>query len=107
MKKRKQISIWELEELKKIYGISMQAIVKRANLLGIVSDFYYRNFQAMLNQKGWKEEEPVDYEGREEAIRFRQLLHYAVNEEIVTLSRGAELANKSLGDLRKEVKAAV
>ena len=107
MRKRKQISIWELEELKKIYGISMQAIVKRANILGIVSDFYYRNFQAMLKQKGWKKEEPVEYEGREEAIRFSQLLHYAVNEEIVTLSRGAELANKSLMDLRKEVKAAV
>ena len=107
MKKRKQISIWELEELKKIYGISMQAIVKRANLLGIVSDFYYRNFQSMLKQKGWKEKEPADYEGREEAIRFSQLLHYAVNEEIVTLSRGAELANKSLMDLRKEVKAAI
>ncbi len=40
-------------------------------------------------------------------IRFRQLLHYAVNEEIVTLSRGAELANKNLVDLRREVKAAV
>lgn len=107
MKKRKQISIWELEELKQIYGISMQAIVKRANLLGIVSDFYYRSFQSMLNQKGWKKEEPVDYEGREEAIRFNQLLHYAVSEGIVTLSRGAELANKNLKDLRKEIKAAV
>ena len=107
MRKRKQISIWELEELKKIYGISMQAIVKRANIFGIVSDFYFRNFQSMLNQKGWKQKEPIDYEGREEAIRFNQLLHYAVSEEIVTLSRGAELANKSLVDLRKEIKAAV
>lgn len=61
----------------------------------------------MLNQKGWKKEEPVDYEGREEAIRFSQFLHYAVSEEIVTLSRGAELANKNLKDLRKEIKAAV
>jgi len=101
MRKRKQISIWELEELKKLYGISMQAIVKRANILGIVSDFYFRNFQSMLIQRGWKQKEPIDYEGREEAIRFNQLLHYAVSEEIVTLSRGAELANKSLVDLRK------
>jgi len=54
-----------------------------------------------------EKKESVDYEGREEAVRFRQLLHYAVSEEIVTLSRGAELANKSLMDLRKEVKAAV
>jgi Zn-dependent peptidase ImmA (M78 family) len=77
----------------------MQTIVKRANLLGFVSDFYYRNFKSKLNQKGWKEKEPVDYEGREEAICFRQLLHYAVSEEIFTLSRGAELANKSFVNL--------
>jgi predicted HTH domain antitoxin len=54
-----------------------------------------------------EKKESVDYEGREEAIRFRRLLHYAVNEEIVTLSRGAEIANKSLVDLQKEVKEAV
>ncbi|MFP4082498.1 MAG: hypothetical protein ACLFVG_07035, partial [Candidatus Aminicenantes bacterium] len=47
------------------------------------------------------------HKGREETIRFMQLLHYSVNEEIVTLSRGAELANKSLVDVRKEVKAVV
>ena len=107
IKKREQISLWELEEIKKAYGISMQAIVKRANILGIVSDFYYRNFQKMINQKGWRKKEPVYYEGREEAIRFKQLLHYAVNEEIITLSRGAELANISLSEFKEDVRAVV
>ena len=73
-------------------------IVKKAHMLGIVSDFYYRNLLVMLNQKEWKKKEPVEYEGREEAILFRQLLHYAVSEEIITTSRGAELANMSLSD---------
>jgi len=90
-----------------LYGISMQAIVKKAHMLGIVSDFYYRNFQAMLNQKSWKKEEPIEYIGKEEAIRFKQLLHYAVSEEIITLSRGVELANMSLSDLKEDVRAAV
>ena len=76
-------------------------------MLGIVSDFYYRNFQVMLNQKGWKKKEPVEYEGREEAIRFRQLLHYAVSKEIITLSRGAELANMSFSDFQESVRLAV
>jgi len=107
MKKREQITLWELEEIKQSYGISIQAIVKRANTLGIISDFYYRNFQAMLNQKGWKKKEPVEYKGKEEAIRFKQLLHYAVSEEIITLSRGAELANMSLSDFEENVRAAV
>jgi len=107
MKKREQLTLWELEEIKQIYGISMQAIVKRAHMLGIVSDFYFRNFLIMLNQKGWKKKEPVEYEGREEAIRFRQLLHYAVSEEIITLSRGAELANINLSEFKENVRAAV
>ena len=107
MKKREQITLWELEEIKQLYGISIQAIVKRANMLDIVSDFYYRNFQVMLNQKGWKKKEPVEYEGREEAVHFKQLLHYAVSEKIITLSRGAELANMSLSDFQENVRAAV
>lgn len=107
MKKRKQITLWELEEIKQIYGISIQAIVKRTHMLGIASYFYYRNFQVMLNQKGWKKKEPIEYEGREEAIRFKQLLHYAVSEEIITLSRGAEIVNMSLSDFKENVRAAV
>jgi len=107
MKKREQITLWELEEIKQIYGISIQAIVKRAHMLGIVSDFYYRNFLVMLNQKGWEKKESVEYNGREEAIRFKQLLHYAVSEEIITLSRGAELANMSISELQEGVLLAV
>ncbi len=107
MKKREQITLWELGEIKQSYGISIQAVVKRAHMLGIVSDFYYRNFREVLNQKEWKKVEPVEYEGREEAIRFRQLLHYAVSEEIITLSRGAELANISLSKFEENVRAAI
>ena len=107
MKKREQISLWELEEIKQLYGISIQAIVKRAHMLGIVSDFFYRNFQVMLNRKGWKKKEPFEYKGREEAIRFKQLLHYGVSEEIITLSRGAELANMGLSEFMENVRAAV
>jgi Zn-dependent peptidase ImmA (M78 family)/DNA-binding XRE family transcriptional regulator len=107
MKKREQITLWELGEIKQLYGISMQAIVKRAHMLRIVSDFYYRNFQAMLNKKRWKKVEPVKYKGKEESIRFRQLLHYAVSEEIITLSRGAELANMGLSEFQENVRAAV
>ncbi len=107
IKKRERITLWELGEIKQSYGISIQAVIKRAHMLGIISDFYYRNFLIMLNQKGWKKKEPFEYKGKEEAIRFRQLLHYAVSEEIITLSRGAELANISLSDFKENVRAAV
>ncbi len=107
MQRREQITLWELNEIKQLFGISIQAIVKRAHMLGIVSNFFYRNFQIVLNKKGWKKKEPVGYERKEEAIRFKQLLHYAVSEEIITLSRGAELSNMNLSDFKDEVRAAV
>ena len=107
MQKREQITLWELGEFKKTYGISIQAIVRRAHLLGIVSDFYLRNFQSTLDKKNWRITEPVEYQGREEALCFRQLLHYAVSEEIITLSRGAELANMNLTKLQEEVRTAI
>lgn len=107
MPKRENISIWELKELKELYGLSVQAIIKRAHILGIISDFYYRNFNIMLNRKGWRNLEPFAYSGKEEPIRFRQLLHYAVNEAIISMSRGAELANQSLSDFQDEVRAVV
>ena len=107
MQRREQITLWELNEIKQLFGISIQAIVKRAHMVGIVSDLFYRNFQIVLNKKGWKKKEPVGYEGKEEAIRFKQLLHYAVSEEIITLSRGAELANISLSNFKEEVRTAV
>ena len=107
MKKREQISLWELEELKALYGISVQAIVKRAHILGIVSDFYFRNFQIMLSRKGWRKKEPTEYRGKEEAIRFKQLLHYTVSEEIITMSRGAELANISFLEFQDEVRSVI
>ena len=58
----------------------------------------------MLNHKGQKEKESIEYEGREEAIRFKQLLHYAATEEIITLSRGAELSNMSLSAFKENVR---
>ena len=61
----------------------------------------------MINQKGWRIKEPVEYKGREEAIRFRQLLHYAVSEDIITVSRGAELANMNFSDLQEGVQLAL
>jgi Zn-dependent peptidase ImmA (M78 family) len=107
MRFREHITLWELGEIKKIYGISMQAIVKRTKSLGIVSDFYFRNFQEMLNRKKWKIVEPIAYTGQEKALRFKHLLHYAVSENIITLNRGAELANKNILDFQDEVRSAV
>ena len=54
-----------------------------------------------------EEKEPIEYEGREEVIRFKQLLHYAVSEEIITFSRAAYLASMNMVDFKEDIWIAV
>jgi Zn-dependent peptidase ImmA (M78 family)/transcriptional regulator with XRE-family HTH domain len=104
-KKRNQITPWELKEIKEIYGISMQAIMHRALSLNIISKSYLENFQISMNKMGWKKKEPIEYQGKEESIRFKQLLSRAVAEGIISFSKAAALANISLQKLEKEFQA--
>jgi Zn-dependent peptidase ImmA (M78 family)/DNA-binding XRE family transcriptional regulator len=101
-KRRTKISVLELVKLKEIYGISIQAIMMRAHLLGIVSDATYKKFWAMVNAKGWKRKEPGEYPGMERANRFEQLVHRAAAEELITLSKAAELLNLPLSAFREK-----
>ena len=98
---RNKITIWELKKLKGIYGISMQAIMARAHTLGIITDYYYKNFCNYASKAGWRIKELGEYAGKETANRFDQLVYYAVAEDIVTMSKGAELMNIKLPQFRK------
>jgi Zn-dependent peptidase ImmA (M78 family) len=98
---RKKITLWELKKLKGIYGISIQAIMARAHNLGIITDNCYKGFCIYANKSGWRKDEPGEYAGMEKANRFDQLVYYAVAEDIVTMSKGAELMNIKLTQFRK------
>ena len=101
---RSKISFLELKKLKGIYGISILALVVRAKNLGIINENRYKAFFITASKKGWKSgkiKEPGEYIGREYANRFQQLVSWAVAEEIITMSKGAELMNVGLPEFRK------
>ena len=100
--KRSKIAVLELEKLKEIYGISIQAIMVRIYKLGIVGDSTYRRFWVMVNVWGWKKNEPGVYRGEERANRFKQLVYRAAAEDLITFSKAADFLNKPLSDFRKE-----
>ena len=102
--KRSRVTEWELIKIKGLYGVSMQAIMARAFHLKIISENVYRQFNIFVNKNGWRKSEPGEYEGSEEANRFKQLVMYAVAERIISFSKGAELFNQSLNDFEKEVR---
>ncbi|WP_353719338.1 XRE family transcriptional regulator [Dyadobacter sp. 676] len=102
---RSKLSLHELGNLKRQYGISMQAIVMRAIECKIVSEHYGRQFFKMIEEMGWKSREPVAYEGIERSYRFDRLLFRALAEGQVSMSKAAALKNMKLAEFHEQYTA--
>jgi len=100
--KRQKLLINELGALKQEYGISIQAIVKRAKELDIITNSYYKQFFGYIVQMGWKIDEPFDYQGNEKSQRFDQLIYRALAEELISISKAASLKNMKLTDFKSQ-----
>src|SRR5690606_13819964 len=99
---RNKLSSLELGNIKKQYGISMQAIVMRAKDCNIINDHYTKQFFFFIKQMNWKVDEPVEYKGAEESNRFEQLLFRALIEDQISMSKAASVSNQSLAEFKKE-----
>ena len=104
---RSRISLPELIVIKETYGISIQAIMARAFDLGVISEERFIRFRKWINcsEDRRKEHNLGDYIGREHSSRFKQLLYRAASEEIISMSKAANLANKKLAEFRDEMVA--
>jgi Zn-dependent peptidase ImmA (M78 family)/transcriptional regulator with XRE-family HTH domain len=100
---RRKVTLGDLAEIKRTYGLSLQAIMHRAHGLGLASDRQLRSFRETLKARGWMAAEPVAYEGEERAWRFPRLLRYAVAAGILDLGRAADLAGVAAADFEKEI----
>ncbi len=99
---RQKLSIVEIGNIKKQYGISMQSIIIKAKEAGIINQNYCDSLLFMFEQHNWKVDEPVDYEGVEEINRFQQLIFRAYIEEQITMSKAAALLDIPLAEFRKK-----
>jgi Zn-dependent peptidase ImmA (M78 family)/DNA-binding XRE family transcriptional regulator len=100
---RSKLFVQELGEIKKQYGISIQAIAFRAKDLGIITETYLRQFMFLMGHNKWKLNEPVQYVGSESSNRFNQLLFRALAEDLVSMNKAAVLNNQSLLEFRKQI----
>ena len=76
------------------YGISMWLLVKRAEICGIISSGLARDFYMYASSIGWRTAEPTRIPEEHPSL-FEQLVYRAVNEEEISMQRGAELLQKS------------
>lgn len=107
LERRSKVTLWELQDIKEAYGISMQAVMYRAQALGLISGPHFQDFRRLMKKNDWLINEPYAYRGNERAVRFKHLLHFAVAESIIPEPRAAELAGLTLDAFRKDMWALV
>lgn len=98
---RSSLSIPELIAVKETYGISIQAIMARAKDLGVINESRFIMFRKWISRNR-TEEGLGQYRGNEHPYRFQQLIYRAAAEEIISLSKAANLSNQKLAQFRKE-----
>lgn len=97
---RHRISLEELKDLKRRWGMSIAAIMLRANDLGLLDPSLYQRFLIAYRSKGWHRGEPGVYPGVEVSHRFEQLVLRAAGENLITMSKAAALLNQSQIEVR-------
>lgn len=97
---RKHFAINELVAMKETYGMSIQAIMARAYALELIPKYTYIRFNRWISSN--KTEVGLgEYVGVEESKRFNQLLYRAASEEIISMSKAANLSNQKLAQFRR------
>jgi Zn-dependent peptidase ImmA (M78 family)/DNA-binding XRE family transcriptional regulator len=102
--KRNNIAPGELVSIKEQFGISVQAIMMRAQLKGIVDKNAAERFWKSI--AGNKKEEGLGaFAGREKSYRFEHLVFRLAAEDVVSLSKAANLAGLKLAAFREQMDA--
>ncbi len=102
--KRNNIAPGELVNIKEQYGISTQAIMMRALILGIINQSTAsRFFRSMTGNK--KETGLGSFRGNEKSYRFEQLVFRLAAEDIVSMSKAASLAGLKLAEFKDKLDA--
>lgn len=102
---RKGISLVELIDVQKAYGISPEALMMKAHQLGIISDNRYKMFCIRKNQnKTLLDDLRTSRYQDESTDRFRRLVFMSLAKEQITFSKAASLLGEGVDQVREELK---
>lgn len=102
-KKRSVLSLEELVELKTSYGISVAALVHRANDLRIITEVYYNHIFDEYVKKNRLEDGWGGYPLRDKAERYHRMLRRALAESLVTEENLQTLCGDNTYEIIKEI----
>lgn len=97
-KRRSVIWLRELFELKRIFGVSAQAVAYRCRDVGIMGSQAITDVFKIFSQKGWRKVEPAPLEP-ERPARFERLCLRALAEGLISESKAAELLRKTTREI--------
>lgn len=100
-RRRTSIGLSELFDLKRLFGVSVQALTYRCLDVGIFGRPLFRRLFCEFDRRGWRQppyREPCAMEG-ERPRRFERLCYRALSEGAVSESRTAELLSLSVAEL--------
>jgi Zn-dependent peptidase ImmA (M78 family)/transcriptional regulator with XRE-family HTH domain len=104
-KNRTVITLAELKRIKELYGISIKAIIMRASTSGFIDNKTSKEW--WQSYKEWNaNDSPSDfgtYRSGEKVQRFSKMLVRGVAEKRLSISKAAELADKKIDVMRKEL----
>lgn len=106
--KRRWFELGELALLKRKYGMSMQAWMRRARDVDVIDAGEYRRLCVEVSRRGWCKTEPAGFDGPESPQRATILLLRALAEGLVTPTKAEELApgaTRDIEDLSPRVSA--
>lgn len=96
---RVKIALNELIAIKREWGMSVAAIMKRACNLELVTPGRYKTYCIVANKNGWRTNDPGTWVGDEKSSRFEPLVLRALAQELITPSKAAGLLGISLPEL--------
>ena len=99
--KRSYISINELIKVKEQFGISIRAIVHRLRSVEIINSTYYQKWMVYMSKTYGPKHEPGNFNGNEVNESFDILIYRAISEGIISFSKAASIANRSIEEIRE------
>ena len=107
---RRHLDFRELAMLKQKHGLSMQAWIFRAADLGIIEQSHARTLFARMSARGWRRQEPVDFEGKERPRMLRQLTVRALAEGLLSHAQAERICpgvTRAVAELEAEPRGAM
>jgi len=99
-------SMVRLVQFKERFGISLAAMIYRAEAEGILSEHQAKQLWIEFSKRGWRREEPGHVK-KDRATRFEQKLESAIHQKNLTWQQAAKLTGIREDQLRQRVNLAI